>query len=139
MDRTQHPGLHLLPPAGGQRRPDRGQGEGGRAMTVQGRPLPLHRQRQGDRAGRARRPGQDGVRRQDRRTAGRAHGRRGSDRTDPGLRHRPDAGDDRGGADAHRLPAPDPVGDDARKRCWTPMAARCIFEVLIEDKYTFAL
>ena len=38
-------------------------------------------------------PGQDGVRRQDRRAAGRPHDRRRGDRADPGLRHRPDAGD----------------------------------------------
>ena len=30
MDAAQHPGLHLLPPAGRQRRPDRGQGQGSR-------------------------------------------------------------------------------------------------------------
>jgi dihydrolipoamide dehydrogenase len=41
----------------------------------------------------------------DRRTAGRAHGRRRGDRTDPGLCHRPHAGDHRGGTDAHRFPA----------------------------------
>ena len=67
----------------------------------QGRPLPLHRQRQGDRAGRAGGLGQDGVRRQDRRAAGRPHDRRRGDRDDPGLRHRHDPGDHRGRADAH--------------------------------------
>ena len=38
-----------------------------------------------------------------------------------GYRHRHDSGDHRGGADAHGLPASDAVGDDARKRCSTPM------------------
>ena len=47
---------------------------------------------------------------------GRAHGRRRGDRTDPGLHDRQDAGDDRGRADPHDLPAPDPVRDDARGR-----------------------
>ena len=45
----EHPGLHLFAAAGGERRPHRGQGEGGRAQG-QGRQIPLHRQRQGDRA-----------------------------------------------------------------------------------------
>ena len=63
-----------------------GQGGGPRG---QGRPLPLHRQRQGDRAGRAGGHGQDRVRRQDRRAAGRAHDRRRGDRADPGLRASP--------------------------------------------------
>ena len=74
----------------------------------QGRQLPLHRQRQGDRAGRARGPGQDGVRRQDRRAARRAHDRRRSDRADPGLRHRQDLESHRGRTDAHGLPASRP-------------------------------
>jgi dihydrolipoamide dehydrogenase len=47
--------------------------------------FPLHRQRQGHRAGRGRRLHQDRVRREDRRAARRAHDRRGSDRDDPGL------------------------------------------------------
>ena len=46
----------------------------------QGRPLPLHRQRQGDRARRAGGAGQDDLRRQDRPASRRAPGRRGSDR-----------------------------------------------------------
>jgi dihydrolipoamide dehydrogenase len=49
----RHRRLHLLPPAGRLGRADRGAGEGGGARG-QGRPLPLHRQRQGHRAGRAR-------------------------------------------------------------------------------------
>ena len=63
----EHPGLHLLPAAGRQRRPDRGGGEGQAGYEVKVGQLPVHRQRQGDRARRARRHGQDGVRRQDRR------------------------------------------------------------------------
>ena len=57
---------------------------------------------------------EDGVRREDRRAARRAHDRAGGDRADPGLRDRPDAGDDRGRADRDGVPAPDAVGGDAR-------------------------
>ena len=46
-----------------------------RGLRGQGRPLPLHRQRQGDRAWRDRRDGQDRLRRKNRRTSGRAHDR----------------------------------------------------------------
>ena len=52
MDKTKIPGLHLLRAAGRQRRPDRSQGQGSRPRD-QGRPLPVRRQRQGDRARRA--------------------------------------------------------------------------------------
>ena len=45
----------------------------------EGRPLPLHRQRQGDRARRAGGAGEDDLRRQDRPAPRRASGRRGSD------------------------------------------------------------
>ena len=76
-------------------------------LRGQGRHLPVHRQRQGDRARRARGLHQDGVRRQDRRAAGRAHGRRRSDRADPGLHRRQGARDHRGRADGHGVPAPD--------------------------------
>ena len=48
MKKEQIPGLHLLPPAGGLRRPHRSQGQG-RGLRTQGRPLSLHRQRQGHR------------------------------------------------------------------------------------------
>ena len=75
----------------------------------QGRAFPLYRQRQGDCAGRGRGHDQDRVRCQDRRIAGRAYDRCGSDRTDPGLCHRPHAGDDRRRPDEHRLPASDAV------------------------------
>ena len=93
------PRLHLLPPAGRQRRADRGQGQGG-GLHGQGRHVPVHRQRQGDRARRARGLHQDRVRRQDRRAARRAHDRRRSDRADPGLHRRQGARDHRGRADA---------------------------------------
>ena len=86
----QHPRLHVLPPADRQRRDDRGEGQGSRARGARRR-VPVHRQRQGDRAGRERRLREDGVRRGDRRTARRAHDRRRSDRDDPGLRRRADA------------------------------------------------
>ncbi len=65
----QHPGLHLLPAAGGLRGPDRGQGEGGGAHG-QGRTVPVRRQRQGDRDGRDGGHGQDRVRRRHGRTTG---------------------------------------------------------------------
>ena len=87
--------------------------EEGRARG-EGRPLPLHRQRQGHRHGRAGGHGEDGVRRQDRRAARRPHGRAGGDGDDPGLHRRPHPGDHRGGADAHRLPPPDGVRGHAR-------------------------
>ena len=89
------------------------EGQGDRPQD-QGRQVPLHRQRQGHRAGRGRRPGQDRVRCRDRRAAGRAHDRRRSHRTDPGLCHRQDRRTDRPGTGAHHLPASDPVGNDAR-------------------------
>ena len=69
LDVTQHPGLHLLPAAGRQRRADREGGARGR-VRGQDRALPVYRQRQGDRARRARGHGQDRVRRQDRRALG---------------------------------------------------------------------
>ena len=49
LDRAQHPGLHLLPAAGRQRRADREGGARGR-LRGQGRAFPVYRQRQGDRA-----------------------------------------------------------------------------------------
>ena len=60
-----------------------------------GRQVPLHRQRQGDRAGRSGGHDQDRVRCHHRRIAGRAHDRRRSHRTDPGLCHRQDRRADR--------------------------------------------
>ena len=62
--------------------------------------FPVHRQRQGDRARRGRGLRQDGVRRQDRRAARRAHDRRRGDRADPGLHRRQDRRAGRGRADA---------------------------------------
>ena len=82
----------------------------------QNRPLPVHRQRQGDRDGRAGRPDQDRVRCQDRRIARRAHDRRGSHRNDPGLRHRPHPGSHGSRTDAHGLPAPHHQRSHARER-----------------------
>ena len=111
----QHPRLHLLPPADRIGRHDRGQGQGGGPQR-QGRDLPLHRQRQGHRAGRGGGLHQDGVRRQDRRAARRPHDRRRGDRADPGLCRGQDARDHRGRADEQRVPAPDAERDDARKR-----------------------
>ena len=118
-----HSRLHLLQPAGGLRRPDRGESERGRPRNPR-RPLPLRRQRQGDRARRGPGPGQGGLRQEDRPVARRAHDRRRGDRTDPGLRGRDESGDHRGRADAHRLPASDPVGDDegSGARCLRPRA-----------------
>jgi dihydrolipoamide dehydrogenase len=51
----------------------------------QGGPLPVHRQRQGHRAGRVGGVRQDGVRRQDRRAPGRAHGGGRGDGAHPGY------------------------------------------------------
>ncbi len=51
-------------------------------------------------------PGQDDLRQEDRPAARRAYGRRGSHRTDPGLRRRHEPRDHRGGADAHVFPHP---------------------------------
>ena len=106
LDRANIIRLHLLPPADRQRRPDRGQGEGS-GLRGQGGHLPLHRKREGDRAGRGRGLREDRVRRQDRRAARRAYGRRRSDRDDPRLRRRQDARNHRGRADADGVPASD--------------------------------
>ena len=51
---AQDSGLHLLQSAGRFGRPDREEGQGGR-LRHQCRPLPVHRQRQGDRASASRR------------------------------------------------------------------------------------
>jgi dihydrolipoamide dehydrogenase len=82
----------------------------------QGRQVPVHRQRQGDCARRARGHGQDGLRRRDRRAARRPHDRCRSDRADPGLRHRAAGRGHRARPHAHRLSAPDALRDDARGR-----------------------
>jgi pyruvate/2-oxoglutarate dehydrogenase complex dihydrolipoamide dehydrogenase (E3) component len=87
-----------------------GEGAGTRGTR---RPLPLPRQRQGDRAGRAGRARQDDLRQEDRRVTRRASGRRGSDGTDPGLRHRDESGDHGGRTDGNRVPASDALGNDA--------------------------
>ena len=106
-------GLHILPAPGRLGRAHRSRGQGGGARG-QGRALPLHRQRQGDRAGRARGHGQDRVRRGDRRAARRPHDRHRGDRADPGLHGRPLAGVHRGGPCRDDLPAPHIIRGDAR-------------------------
>ena len=60
------PGCTYCQPQVAEHRPHRGGGQG-QGPAGQGRQVPLHRQRQGDRARRARGLHQDGVRRQDRR------------------------------------------------------------------------
>ena len=109
----QYPGLHLLPAANRLGRAHRGRGEAPRPRGAR-RALPLHRQRQGDRAGRAGGDGEDGVRRENRRAPRRAHDRRRGDRAHPGLRHRPDAREHGGRADGDHLPSPDRERDHAR-------------------------
>ena len=64
--------------------------------------------------GEPRRHGQDGLRRDHRRAARRPHDRPGGDRADPGLHHRAHAGEHRGGADGHDLPASHAFRGDAR-------------------------
>jgi dihydrolipoamide dehydrogenase len=106
-------GVYLLPAAGRQ---SGAHGAGGREGGVrgEGRTLPVQGQRQGGRARRHRRPGEDGLRRQHRRASGGAHGRRRRDGDDPGLRDRPKPGDHGRRADAHDLPASDALRVDAR-------------------------
>ena len=79
LDRRNIPGCTYCHPQIAIRRPDRGEGQGSR-LRGQGRHVPVHRQRQGDCAGRGGGLRQNRVRRQDRRTARRAYDRRGSDR-----------------------------------------------------------
>ena len=76
--------LHLLPSAGRLGRSDRSQGQRSRPRNPR-RTFSVCRQRQGDRAGRGPGHGQGDLRQEDRPVARRAHGRRRSDRTDPGL------------------------------------------------------
>jgi len=109
----QHRRLHLLPSAGRLRRPDRGEGERG-GPYHQGGALPVCRQWQGHRPGRGRGLHQDGLRCQDRRAAGCPYDRRRGDRAYSGLCGGPQPGNHRRRSDEHRLPASDPVGNDAR-------------------------
>ena len=82
---------HRSPPSA-----DRGKGE--RAGTRHPRrQIPLRRQRQGDCARRGSGLHQGRLRQEDRTTARRTHGRRGSHRADPGLRGRDKSRDDRRG------------------------------------------
>ena len=111
MDKNLIPGLHLLRAAGRLGRAHRSQGEGGRARDPR-RPFPVRRQRQGDRARRGPGAGQGNLRQKDRGAPRCPYGRRRGHRADSGLRRRHEPRDDRRGADAHHLPAPDPVGDD---------------------------
>ncbi len=67
--------------------------------------FPFIGQRQGDRAGRARGHGENHLRRQDRRAAGGAHGRRRGDRADRGVRRRHEPRNHRGRTHPHHLPA----------------------------------
>ena len=107
------PNLHVFRPADRLRRPHRSRGQGSRSRG-QGRPLPVQRQRQGDRFRRDDRVREDGVRRQDRRAHRRPHDRGRGHRDDPGLCAGHHSGGDRGGPDGHRLPAPDDERGHAR-------------------------
>src|SRR4029077_635773 len=105
------PGLHLLPPAGRLGGSHRGEGKGTETRHSR-RPLPLRRQRQGDRARRGPGDGQSDLQQEDRRAHRRAHGRGRGHRADPGLCGRDESRNHRGRADAHDLPASDHLGDD---------------------------
>jgi pyruvate/2-oxoglutarate dehydrogenase complex dihydrolipoamide dehydrogenase (E3) component len=93
----------------------RGQGERAGAR-YSGRPLPLSRQRQGHRAGRAGRARQDDFRQEDRPAPRSPYGRGRGDGADPGLRGRHEPRNHRGRADAHGFPASDALRNDARER-----------------------
>ena len=101
-----HSRLHLLHAADRVGWADRAGGQGAEDRHPR-RPLPLRRQRQGDRARRGPGPGQGDLRQEDRPIARRPHGRRRSHRADPGLRGGDESGDHRRRADAHRVPASD--------------------------------
>ena len=111
MDKLHDPRLHLLQAADRLGRPDRAGGEGAELDIRVGR-FPFIGN------GKAIALGEDqGLVKMifDKKTGAaprRAHGRRGGHRADPGLRGRDESRDDRGGADAHGLPASDAVGDD---------------------------
>ncbi len=115
MDKTADSRLHLLQSAGRLGRPDRSQGERGRPRDPR-RPLPVRRQRQGDRARRGPGTGQGGLRQEDRPTARRAHDRRRGHRADPGLCGCDEPRNHGRRADAHGLPASDLVGNDEGSR-----------------------
>ena len=105
------PRLHLLLAADRLGRADRA-GRQGQEARHSRRPVPVRRQRQGDRARRGSGSGQGHLRQEDRPAPRRPHGRRGSHRADPGLCGRDEPRDHRGRADAHDLPAPDDIGND---------------------------
>ena len=80
---------------------------------LRNRPLPVPRKRQGHRARRAGRPGQDDFRREDRPAPWRTPRRSGSHGTHSGIRRRHEPGNHRGRAHPQRFPASDLVGSDA--------------------------
>ena len=115
MDKAQDPGLHLLPPADRLRRPHRGQGEGAGLDIRVGR-FPFVGNGKAIALGEP-----DGLVKTifDKKT-GQLLGAHmvGAEVTEliQGYRHRHEPGDHRGRADPRRLPASDPVRDDARER-----------------------
>src|SRR6516165_9149926 len=76
-----HSGVHILQSASRLGRPDRSKGERGGSRD-QGRPIPVCRQRQGDRARRGSGAGQGNLRQEDGPVARRAYDWRGGDGTD---------------------------------------------------------
>ena len=111
MDKSADPRLHLLLAADRLGRADRAGRQGQEARRSR-RPVPVRRQRQGDRARRGSGSGQGHLRQEDRPAPRCPHGRRGSHRADPGLCGGDEPRDHRGRADAHDLPASDAVGND---------------------------
>ena len=111
MDRRLIPGLHLLLTANRLGRAYRAGGEGTEARHP-GRRLPVHRQRQGDRARRRPGPCESRLRQEDRPAPRRAYGRRRGHRAHSGLRDRDEPRDHGRRADAHGVPASDAFRDD---------------------------
>ena len=105
--------LHLLHAADRLGWPDRTGGERAKARHSR-RAFSLYRQWQGDCAWRGPGAGQSDFRQENRAASGRAHGRRGSHRTDPGLRGGDEFRNHRRRAHEHRVPASDIVGNDGR-------------------------
>ena len=120
MDKRLIPGCTYCTPQIASVGLDRAGGEGQEARHPR-RPFSLRRQRQGDRARRGSGPGQGDLRQEDRAASRRAHGRRRSNRADPGLRDRDESRDHGRRAHAHGVPASDLVGDDegsGARRLW---------------------
>ena len=86
-------------------------------------------------------PGESDLRQEDRAIARRAHGRRRSHRTDPGLRRRDESGNHRRRIDAHHLPASDAVGDDegSGARCVWPRVEYVTENDLEENIWAFSV